>query len=145
MIKRSTTQAALAARVILTMFVLLTMLQISGCASQPNPALNLGGIDLEEAFKGQMKRVDQILGGINSLESAEKANAELQHVSMSIDDLVFNSAKLSPEGQTALSILAVKEASNMEILVGQVNGSPVLRDAIGETMQGILERIRQLI
>ncbi len=139
MIKSLTTKTVFAA------LVLLALLQLSGCASEPNPALNLGGIDLEEAFKGQISRVRQILGGINSMDAAEKAKPELEQVSMSIDDLIFNSQKLTPDGQTALSILALKEASDMEDLIRQVNSSPVIYRAIGETMEEILTKIKQLI
>ena len=140
MIKRSTPQAAFA------ILVLLAMVQLSGCASnKPNPALNLGGIDLEAAFTGAMQRVNQILGGINSMESAEKANEELKMVSMGMDDLIFNSEKLSPDGQTALSMIALDEASKMENLIAQVNYQPVIAKAVGGTLQEILAKIKQLI
>jgi len=140
MIKISTPQTALA------ILVLLAMVQLSGCASnKPNPDLDLGGMDLEEAFTGAMQRVNQILGGINSMESAEKANEELELVSMGMDDLIFNSQKLSPNGQTALSMIAVEEASNLENLIAQVNNQPVIAEAVGGTLQEILGKIRQLI
>ena len=140
MIKYSNPQAALA------VLVLLALVQLSGCASnKPNPDLDLGGMDLEEAFTGAMQRVNQILGGINSMESAEKANEELKLISMGVDDLLFNSEKLSPNGQTALSMIAVDEASKLENLIAQVNNQPVIAKAVSGTLQEILGKIRQLI
>ncbi len=127
------------------LLILFSLLLVSGCGSKPNPALNLGGIDIEEVFNGQIKRVRQIMGGINTMDSVDKALPELQAVSMNFDDLIYNSEKLSEEGQTALSLLAVKAAPEMESLVRQVESSPVTRDALGGTMKEIFEKVRQLI
>ena len=121
------------------------MLLIVGCGSSPNPALNLGGIDIEEVFSGQINRVYQIMGGITTLDTVDKALPELQAVSMNMDDLIFNSQKLSPEGQTALSMLALKAAPDLEALVKQVKSSPATRDALGGTMDEILAKVMKMI
>lgn len=119
---------------------------LTGCAgSQPNPALNLGGIDVGAAFDGQMSRVKQIMGNVNSLSSADKAASELEEVSLYMDDLVFNSQKLSPEGQTALSMKSMKAVPDMESLISMVGSSPALGEKLGGVLEGILAKMKQLI
>ena len=127
------------------LLMLTSLLLTAGCSSQPNPALNLGGIDIEEVFKGQVLRVHQIVGGVNSLSSADAAVKELEIVSLNFDDLIFNSQKLSPEGQTALSVLALKAAPDMEALVTMVKSSPAIGARMGGTMDEILGKLMKLI
>jgi hypothetical protein len=125
--------------------VLVFALLMGGCSSQPNPALNLGGIDIEEVFNGQIKRIHQIMGSVRSMDTVEKALPELQAVSMNLDDLIFNSEKLSEEGQTHLSMLALKAVPQIEELVSQIKGSPATRDVLGGTMEEILGKLKQMI
>ena len=134
-----------AARLFVLSVTFVALLLMSGCSSGPNPALNLGGIDIEEVFHGQVTRVNQILNGITNQASLDKAYDELQVVSTNFDDLIFNSAKLSPDGQTALSMLAMTEAPKMESLVNQVKESPALDDKLGGFMEGIYGKILGLI
>ena len=134
-----------AGRFFVVFLALVSLLLMSGCSSGPNPDLNLGGIDIEEVFKGQISRVHQILGGVNSLDSVDKAAEELQIVSYNMDDLVFNSAKLSDEGQIALGILAMKAAPEIESLMGQVNSSPVTEEKLGGILGDIHAKILSLI
>ncbi len=133
------------ARLIILSLTLVSLLLTSGCSSGPNPALNLGGIDLEEALNGQLSRVHQIMGGVNSLSAADKALPELEQVSLNMDDLVFNSSKLSEEGQTALSLLALKATPEIQALIGQVNDSPAIARKLGAPLEGILSKLKQLI
>ena len=138
--------ARLFAQSAITVLIILALFQLTGCgSSQPNPELDLGGMDLEEAFTGSIKRVNQILGKIDSLDAAEKANDELKLMSMGMDDLIFNSQKLSMDGQTALSMVALKEAQNMESMMAQVSSQPAINKIVGGTMQEILDKIKQLI
>ncbi len=131
---------------ILSVVALLAFANFSGCASsQPNPALDLGGMDLEAAFSGAIQRVGQILNEIDSIETAEKANDELALISMGMDDLLFNSQKLSMDGQTALSMVALKESQNMQDMMAQVSAQPAINNVVGGTMQDILAKIKQLI
>lgn len=134
-----------AARIIVLALALVSLFLMSGCSSKPNPDLNLGGIDIEEVFNGQIARVGQILGGITSQGSLDQAHDELQVVSTNFDDLIFNSAKLSENGQMALSVLAMREAPEVERLVAQVKSSPVMDEKLGGVMDGILKRIMELI
>jgi len=125
--------------------IVVSMLTMGGCSSGPNPALNLGGIDIEEVFNGQITRVHQILGGINTLGDVDKAQGELEQVSMNFDDLIFNSAKLPEDGQTALSLLAVKALPELDGLVGQVKSSPAMEEKLGGVMGDIVGKVRSLI
>ena len=134
-----------AGRLVLVYLTLVLVVLVSGCSSGPNPALNLGGIDIEEVFNGQILRVKQIMGGVNSLSSVDKAAEELQTVSYNMDDLVFNSAKLSDEGQIALGILAMKAAPEIGTLVDQVNSSPVTEEKLGGVLGDIHAKILSLI
>ncbi len=132
-------------RLIILSLTLVSLLMISGCSSGPNPALNLGGIDIEEVFDGQMLRVQQILGGITDQASLDEASSELQTVSYNLDDLIFNSQKLSLDGQTALSMLAMKEGPKLELLVNEVNNSPAMKEKIGGVMNDIYTKVMQMI
>ncbi len=133
------------ARLIFLSVILVAVIAIGGCSSKPNPELNLGGIDIEEVFNGQILRVNQILGGISDQSSLDKAKDELMVVGTNFDDLIFNSAKLSHDGQTALSILALGEAPKIERLVNEVKASPVLDEKIGGVMEDIYKKILSMI
>lgn len=130
---------------LILVFGIVSLMIVSGCSSQPNPELNLGGIDVEEAFQGMILRVHQIVGGVNSLETADKAVPELESVSLTFDDLLFNSQKMSPEGQTALSVLALKAAPQMDALITQVKRSPAIEKRLGQPLNEILGKLMKLI
>lgn len=134
-----------AVRFVTFSLTLVSMLLISGCSSGPNPALNLGGIDIEEVFNGQMMRVQQILGGVNSQATLDKAATDLQTVSYNLDDLIFNSQKLSLDGQTALSMLAMKEGTQLQTLVDEVNRTPAMKEKLGPVMEEIQAKVHQMI
>ncbi len=138
-------QSRIVARFALLSLTLISLLLVGACSSSPNPALNLGGIDIEEVFNGQMNRVQQILGGVNSTAGLDKAASELQTVSYNLDDLIFNSQKLPLDGQTALSVLAMKESSNLQELVNQVNNNAAMKDKLGPVMQEIQAKVSQMI
>ncbi len=119
---------------------------MSGCAgSQPNPDLVLGGLDLEEAVNGMISRIHQVMGTVNNLDSAKKADAELKLVSMNLDDLIFNSQKLNMEGQTALSMVMLNKVPDINTLINQVKTSPAIEEILGETLVGIRDKMNSLI
>ncbi len=134
------------ARVFLIATSLTMVLLLMGCSSsKPNPDLNLGGIDIGEVFSGLMSRVPHALNGINSMESANKALNELTSVSLDLDDLIFNSQKLSEKGQLDLSMLALKATPEIEELNQMVNESPVFQGKLGGTMEDIVAKLKKLI
>ncbi|MCP4290817.1 MAG: hypothetical protein GY780_03160 [bacterium] len=126
--------------------LILTLVLMSGCAgSQPNPDLVLGGLDLEEAVNGMISRIHQVMGTVNNLDSAKKADAELKLVSMNLDDLIFNSQKLNMEGQTALSMVMLNKVPDINTLINQVKTSPAIEEILGETLVGIRDKMNSLI
>jgi len=134
-----------AARFIFLSLALVSIVLANGCSSGPNPALNLGGIDLEEVFNGQMLRVQQILGSVNSQSTLDKAASDLQTVSYNLDDLIFNSQKLSLDGQTALSMMAMKEGPNLKTMSNEVNNNPAMKKKLGPVMEEIHAKVLQMI
>ena len=120
---------------------LLTAGPLTGCSSGPDPAMELGGINLGEALDGLLARTQQIMSHVNSIDSAKKANEDLMRLNQDYDDLIYHVPKLSEEGRLALAKKSARALPEMQALANRIHEMPALDDILGETLDTMVENL----
>ena len=133
-----------ASRATLLAVALLATVLAAGCGGGPDPNLDLGGIDMGQAFDGVLQRTQKAIAGITGLEAARKANTELALVNQDLDDLLYHLPGLNAEGRAALAGKATRALADLQPVAERIGEMPALDDVVGETLRGTLSRLEQV-
>ena len=135
----------LASPLALVMAALFTVILLSGCGGSNSEDMELGGINTGDMLDGLLTRTFKALGGVNSMESAQKAAPLLQAINDDFDDLIYHLPKLSEKGRSDMSKKAKKALPEIQDMARRINDMPGLNDILGPSMNSMVEKIGLLL
>ena len=125
--------------------LLLAVAILAGCGGSNSEDMELGGINTGDMLDGLLARTFKALGGINSMESAEKAAPQLKAINDDFDDLIYHIPKLSEKGRSDLSKKAKNALPEIQDMARRINDMPGLNDILGKSMNDMVEKLSLLL
>jgi len=123
----------------------MTVLVCAGCGVSYHHSLQMPNFNYGELLDGHMGRVGQTLSSVRDLYSARVASQQLKQINIDLDDLVFNSSRLTPEGQMELGKLAQKHLETLGPVAAEMKSDATLSEMISPELEVTLEHLRELV
>lgn len=125
--------------------LILAVAILAGCGGSNSEDMELGGINTGDMLDGLLARTFKALGGINSMESAQKAAPKLKAINDDFDDLIYHIPKLSEKGRADLSKKAKRALPEIQDTARRINDMPGLKDILGKSMDDMVEKLSLLL
>ena len=124
---------------------LVVVLFLVGCGGGNSPHMELGGINTGDVLDGLLARTYRIIGGVNSMQSAEAAVPQLKAVNDDFDDLIYHIPKLSEDGRAEMTKKAKRALPEIQDMARRINDMQGLGGILGPSMDAIADKLGQLL
>jgi hypothetical protein len=132
-------------KTLLVVLALILGLGVAGCGGGNSQNMELGGINTGDMLDGLLARTFRALGGVNSMESAQKAAPQIQAINDDFDDLIYHIPKLSEKGRSDLSSKAKKALPEIQDMARRINEMQGLGKILGPEMNAMVDKLGLLL
>lgn len=128
-------------RTVIQVAVILLIVGLAGCGSQPEPDT---GFTATDDMQGLLDRVTRTLSGVNNTATAEEALPVLEMVSEEFDLLIKRLPNLTETGRAEIATQAARALPGLRDNARRINNSDGI-DLLGPTLNTMVGQLSQML